>query len=100
MRELQVYGIDKNNYLLIDKESKKEYHFDLYFFDLKDKVTVGDSIVFNEKLLDNNYLEYSEEYYFGSIDDIYGREINSLQDIDLIAIKKGDRKIFLKRFYG
>lgn len=100
MRELKIFSIKNNRYLLIDKESKNEYLLDLYFFDIDFNVEVGDTIIFNEKLLDKNYIEYSEEYYFGGIEDDCGREINSLKDTDLIAINKDYKKFYLKRLYG
>ena len=100
MVELEIIDIIDNNYLLFDKENKRKYDFDLYFYGLGFDVEVGDKIVLNDNLLNENYLEYSEEYYFGPIDEVYGRKINSMNDIDLITIKKGNKNIYLKRFYG
>lgn len=100
MRTLKIIKIVNNNYLLIDKESKRKYDFDLYFYGLSEDLNVNDEIIINENLLDEKYLEYSTEYSFGPIEEVFGRKIDSMIDTDLITIKKGNKNIYLKRFYG
>jgi len=98
MKELKVINIRENSYLLIDTNTKESFQHLLNFFECD--VEVGDIIVMHDELLNKKYLEYDEEYYFGPIDEIYGREIKGLKDTDLITIKKDNKKIYLKRFYG
>lgn len=98
MRELKIVNIKENTYLLVDIHTKENFCHELTFFECN--VEVGDIIIMHDNLLNKNYREYSEEYYFGPIDEIYGREIKGINDTDLVTIKKENRKIYLKRFYG
>lgn len=100
MEKLQVVKVNDRNYTLKSEETDLEYNFRLTFFDVDGGVVEGDIISLHEELLDPKYIEYSKEYYFGPVDQVYGRKVKSANDIDVIAIQKGDKTIVLKRFFG
>ena len=56
MIELKIVRLDDREYFLED-ENSNQYKFQIKFFDLE-KPVVGDSLVFNEKLLNRGYKEY------------------------------------------
>lgn len=99
MEKLKILKIENNLYKLIDK-NKKEYDFNLTFYDLTEKLQVGDYIYLNKELLNPNYKEYSTTYFFGPLEEQYGREIKTKEDIDLMKVKIKDKTIYLKRFFG
>ena len=99
MEKLKIKNIENNNYLLVNKNGE-EFKFNLTFYDLEDKLSVGDYIYFHKELLNPNYKEYSNTYFFGSLEEQYGREIKTKEDIDLIKLKIKDKTIYLKRFFG
>lgn len=99
MEKLKIEKIENERYLLINKNGKK-FEFNLTFYDLEDKLNIGDFIYFNKELLNPEYKEYSDTYFFGPLDEVYGREIKTKDDIDLIKIKTNSRTIYLKRFFG
>lgn len=99
MKKLIVKNINDRNYTLINLENKKEYNFTLTFYGI-DKIKEGTIFYFHKELLDPEYSEYSTEYYFGPIDEVYGREIKCKNDIDLICVEINNEKTFLKRFFG
>ena len=99
MEKLKIFNIENNLYKLIDK-NKNEYEFNLTFYDLEDKLNVGDYIYLNKELLNPSYKEYSTTYFFGPLDEQYGREIQTKDDIDLMKVKIKDKTIYLKRFFG
>jgi len=99
MEKLKIMKIENNTYTLLNKDGEK-FEFNLTFYDLEENLVQGDFIYFNKHLLNPNYKEYNKTYFFGPLDEVYGREIKSKEDIDLIKIKLGDKTIFLKRFFG
>ena len=99
MKKLLVVEKNNRNYILEDGE-KKQYNLRMTFFDLEKEISVGDHISMHKELLDRNYKEYSNEYYFGALDEVYGREIKSKEDIDFVVLECDNKKIYLKRFYG
>lgn len=100
MAKLQIIGINNEKYSLIDLESQKEYQFELKFYGLKNNLKIGDKLGFHDELLDPKYKEYSQSYQFGPIDEIYGRNVAGLKDIDSIMLLVDNEKIYLKRFFG
>ena len=100
MEKLVISKIDNDEYTLVNLKNKKEYTFYLKFYTLEDKIKVGTMVAFHKELLDPDYEEYSVEYYFGPLDEKYGRVINKKEDIDVIAVKVDDKVITLKRFFG
>ena len=100
MEKLVISKIENGEYTLVNLQSKKEYTFYLKFFSLESEVKVGTMLLLHEELLDPNYEEYSDEYYFGPIDEKYGRQVKGPEDIDVIAVKLEDKIITLKRFFG
>ena len=99
MEKLKILNIENNLYKLIDK-NKKEYEFNLTFYDLTEELQAGNYIYLNKELLNPNYIEYSNTYFFGSLEEQYGREIQTKDDIDLMKVKIKDKTIYLKRFFG
>lgn len=97
--KLKITNIEDRIYTLLD-ENKKEYNFYLTFFDIPVQPKVGDVLDFDERLLDPNYVEYSQEYYFGDLASIYGRAIGTEHDADFIEVHIKRKKYYLKRFYG
>ena len=98
MIELKIVRLDDREYFLED-ENSNQYKFQIKFFDLE-KPVVGDSLVFNEKLLNRGYKEYSNKLMFGALDKPYGRKIESRDHPDLLCVKKGGKEYWLKRFWG
>lgn len=94
---LKVKGIE---YTLQNLQSGERETIALSFFDLESPVLAGDVLSFHKELLDKNYEEYSSHYYFGGINEVYGREIKSAESKDVLAIIKEDKTILLKRFFG
>ena len=97
---LKILDVNDKIYTLLNIENNQTYKFNLSFFGLKKLPQVGDSLSFNEKLLDKNYVEYSESYQFGPIEEVYGRELSGRDDADYIVINFIDKTISLKRFFG
>ena len=93
MIELRIIKIDGYNYYLVDK-NKKMYNLNIEFYDVDKNPSINDLIYINEKMLSERVLS------FGSIKGIYGRNIESELDEDILVIKIGDEYIFLKRYYG
>ena len=100
MEKLEVLKVEGNNYTLKNEKDNKTYNFVLTFFDVDGGVVVGDVISVHQELLDPKYEEYSTEYYFGPVDQVYGRAVKGAEDKDVIAITKGRKTIVLKRFFG
>ena len=100
MQNLKVKKIENDQYTLLNIKSKKEYCFKFKFFGLEQNIEVGDVFAINDELLDPNYIEYSNQYYFGPLNEVYGRQIADKQDVDFIAIKTKNNIIKLKRFFG
>lgn len=99
MIKLQVVNVNEREYTLKDENGKQYKHF-LTFFDVDGGVVVGDTLNIHEELLNPKYEEYSKEYYFGPLNEVYGRAVKSAADLDVIAIEKASKTIVLKRFYG
>lgn len=87
--ELVVNSIEDNNYTLSDMHGIS-YKICMY---LQIKIDKNDILVMNDKLLKENTL------YFGNLDEKSGRNIISLDDEDLIIVRK-DKDYYQKRLYG
>ena len=99
MIKLKIMNIDNYIYTLTDEKGKK-YSLNLDFIDLKNNPTIGDYIMFAEDLLNPKYDGASTTYTFGKLDSMYGRDIQSTQDVDVIKVITKDLEIYLKRLYG
>ncbi len=97
MKELIVLNFDGYKYAL-GSQNQKQIEITLLCEGLK--LETGTKVFLHEELLDKNYAEYNPHYYFGDIKEVYGRNISSAKDVDVIIIEKNNEKIFLKRFYG
>ena len=100
MEKLKIEKIDNYVYTLRNERNRKIYIFQMKFFDLEQPLMVGDYILMHAQLLDPEYKEYSTEYYFGGLDQPYGRKIESKDHPDLIGIKTQTNEMCLKRFFG
>ena len=100
MVKLQVLNVSDKTYTLLNIKTGQTYKFNLNFYGLKKLPQAGDFLNFSNELLDKNYIEYSESYQFGPITEVYGREVTSSEDIDVIELDLDDEKIYLKRFFG
>lgn len=99
MIKLEVVKIDNYLYELKD-ENNVTYNLNLEFLDFEEPLQIGNQISMNSRLLDPEYEEYSTSYTFGNLDNKYGKENLTIDDIDVIKIIKDDKEIYLKRLYG
>ena len=102
MLKLQVLSITNDYYYkLIDIDTKQVYTHILEFTSLKQPIKTGDVIIIHKELLNPQYPGYNSSYTFGSINSIYGKDVNSSNDTDVIGLKRDNKKaIALKRLYG
>ena len=101
MEELLIREVDGRKVKLINCNTYETYDMRITFYDLEEQPKAGDTLFIHKELLNRRHPKYSFEYYFGSVDSTYGREITGLDDLDAIKIVTEDEKeIILKRFYG
>lgn len=93
MKKLKIEEIDNYNYSLKDSDNNY-YNINIEFYDILDKIDIGDVLYMDEELLKEKVLN------FGLLDSIYGRKINDSNDIDIVILEIKDKKIYLKRIYG
>lgn len=93
MKKLEIEKIDGYNYYLKDSDNCK-YNINIEFYDVFDKINIGDVIYINERLLKEKILN------FGLLDSIYGRTIKDSNDADIAILKISTKTIYLKRIYG
>ena len=99
MTKLKI--VDKKNYEYnLEDENNNKYNLVLDFFDIKDKPKIGDYIYMRKDLLNPKYDGYSTRYVFGNLENKYGKENISIDDIDVIKVVMDDLEIYLKRLYG
>lgn len=94
MLELKIKNIDDLSYCLVDKDNR-EYNLSIQFYDLIDNPRVGDSIYMNQNMLNS-----SKSFSFGSIMGKYGKNILEGNKEEIIVVKSQNELIFLKRYYG
>ena len=100
METFRVANVLNNLYELINVKSKSKHEIHLNFFNCNINLNKGDLIKLNILLLNSNWEGYSDSYNFGSIDSIFGKNILSEKDVDLIKIKTKENVFMLKRLYG
>lgn len=93
MKKLEIEKIDGYNYYLKDNDNCK-YKINIEFYDVLDKINIGDIIYINERLLKEKILS------FGLLNSIYGRTIKDSNDVDIAILKISSKTIYLKRIYG
>lgn len=98
MVKLQILRNENHKYILQDKNGKK-YIVYFNFYDV-DKPESGDYIYIHEELLNPKHEYYSTHYIFGDLKNKYGRNMENIEDIDIIKLKKYNLEIYLKRLYG
>ena len=91
-----IQGVD----LLLENNAGEEKKKKIKFFDLPREIQKGDKIFIHSELLDKNYKEFADVYYFGDIKSHYGREIKDKNNPDFVVAVQDNKQIFLKRFYG
>ncbi len=92
MEKLKIIKIENFNYTLLDKDNN-EYKLRIEFNGLIPKL--NDFIYMDKYLLKENIL-----LSFGSLDSIYGKDLININDKEIISIVSGNKKKYLKRFYG
>lgn len=94
MKKLIIEDIKGYNYYLKNIDNRT-YILNIEFYDLNSKPQQGDYLYINEEVL-----EEQVPLSFGPLDGIYGRDIKSEDDKDLLVLVINNKKIFLKRYYG
>ncbi len=95
MTRLIIENIEKNNYLLRDKDNNV-YKFHILFYDIEKKPKVGDSLFLHKKLITSP----NHSLNFGPLNSKYGKNILSIEDPDFIILTIDKDNLYLKRFYG
>lgn len=101
MKKLKIVEINDVNYTLIDDE-EKTYNLVIDFLDIQRLPKENDIIIINEKLLDKKYEDYCFMYTFGNLDSKYGRNKDTLEEVETLRIIYNDdnKEVMLKRLYG
>ena len=94
MKKLIIEEIKDYNYYLKDTNNET-FRLNIEFYKLNNKPQKGDYLYLDEEILKENI-----HLSFGPLDGIYGREIKSEDDQDLLILITDDKKIYLKRYYG
>ena len=100
METFKVVNTLNNLYELINIKRKTKHEIRLKFFDNNINLGNGDLIKLNIKLLDKNWEGYTDCYNYGSIDSVFGKNILTEEDVDIIKIKSKNNVFILKRLYG
>ena len=88
MIKTEIININNYDYILSDGNSN--YNLNLEFYDLDNKLNIGNIIYIPKKLLKNNSV-----YTYGKINE------NKKENIDeYIKIISNNKEIFLQRYYG
>ena len=88
MIKTEIISINNYDYILSDGNNK--YNLNLEFYDLDNKVNIGDIIYIPKKLLKNNVV-----YTYGKINDNKKENIN-----EYLKIISNNKEIYLQRYYG
>ena len=92
MKKLIVKDIKNFTYILNDENHDYKFNFEFYDVDISN----DDIIYMHDSLLINT----NELLAFGPINGVYGRNIENENDPDLLIVKKNNKLIYLKRYYG
>ena len=88
MIKTEILNIDSYDYILSD--GINNYKLNLEFYDLDNKLNIGDTMYIPKKLLINNGV-----YTYGKINE------NKKENIDeYIKIISNNKEIYLQRYYG
>jgi len=88
MIKTEIININNYDYILSDGNSN--YHLNLEFYDLDNKLNIGNIIYIPKKLLKNNSV-----YTYGKIKD--EKVTNTDEYIKIIS---NNKEIYLQRYYG
>ena len=94
MKKFIIDKIDGYNYYLHD-EDEKTYVLNIEFYDINTNIKEGDYFYINDDKLVN-----SRVLSFGPIPGIFGKNITSSDDKDLLVLVSNNKKLYLKRYYG
>ena len=97
---LSLRIVDKSVYKYNLTDDRNNYTIEMEFYDIEKKPDIGDYICINEELLNPQYDGYSVSYTFGNLENKYGKESVSVDDIDVIKYIQNEKEIYLKRLYG
>lgn len=100
MEDLKVVKVENDLYTLKNINNNIVYEFRMKFYGIDKTLKTGDLIALHKELLDKNYVEYSSKYEFGPLDEVYGRKVKGIEDIDVVELTIDNKKIYLKRFFG
>lgn len=95
-----IENIENNQYALKKLSDNNIYFLNATILKFDKVLKRGDMIAIHNQLFDVNYDEYSNHYYFGPINEMFGREIKSPEDVDYVSVNIDGVKYDLKRFYG
>ena len=88
MIKTEIISINNYDYILSDGNSN--YHLNLEFYDLDNKLNIGNIIYIPKKLLKNNSV-----YTYGKINE------NKKENTDeYIKVISNNKEIYLQRYYG
>lgn len=96
MVRLIIKSIVNYNFVLVDNDDRK-YNVNMEFYGIQNLPIVGDYLYVDEKMLNeinNNMVS------FGQVDEKYGKDVNSIDDSEVICLVHGNNSVYLKRFYG
>jgi len=99
MIKLQIINKIGCVYTLEDKDNKF-YNINIEFIDIEEQPQIGEEVLINEELLNPKYEGYSTSYIFGNLENKYGKQNISMDDIDIIKLISNEKEIYLKRLYG
>lgn len=98
---IKLIIVNKNGYEYdLRDENGNNYNLNLEFLDIEKEPENEDYLYINSELLNEKYEGYSTSYTFGSLENKYGKEDISMDDIDVIKVVIDKKEIFLKRLYG
>jgi len=102
IKKFVIIEINEYNYVVADEDGQLRDIF-LQFYDLSTLPRNGDYICLSEKYFDKKANEGYMEFRFGGLSEPYGRDVtntNLAENEEVITIIQGDKKTYLKRFYG
>lgn len=100
MVTLEVLKKNENDeYLLKERKTGKKFSLVFVFYDSA-QPEMGDVIVLHESLLDRKSNNFCQPYYFGGLENSFGRESEILGDDELLYLHCKDKQMIFKRLYG
>ena len=101
-RIIEINNSKYENYIVKDDHGQK-WNIGFKFYDIDTLPKVDDYICLSEKYFDKKANEGITFFSFGSLSGICGRDVSkeNLDECDeIIIIEQGNKRTYLKRFYG